>query len=605
MRWFAGSGNPAYIAFMFDTVGAGLAADKPERQAEACAQYCLDNEACVGFQLTEDGVCRGYNQFGSSISAPTDASVMGFVRVSLDTDAVEAGVEETLSSSVSFSTLHVPVMRTFELFDLPQPAARSLVAAHQDNCLALCEALKNMCQGVALLAVVDGGDRCVGVKDIGFAGGAPLPEAVVNFKKVVALFQPLPTTEEPTTEEPTTTTTTQEPTTTEPATGTPVLCDRIELVEGGGACRCASGCYTCMVDSLDTSKHLTCEVCAKGLFLNEAGECVEAGECPAGTYPTGSKNRGNACVALPFTCDAAQVIKDGTVLNSPSCDCSAGTMVCDFDAASVETARVCRDNTVLEGGACVASCSEGLIVYGDGSQGLECHPPVESCIHFVDRLPNGDRCRCDAFGDACKQCRNGPSAACLLCGEGQFLDTETGFCVEECPPGFVGLNADGGLRGGECVRQDQIPDPVQCRHWSIIESTGERCRCPNDCIECRLGGGLPDICLTCGSGKPLVDGACADECPSGQVLLGDGNWGRYCGAPVACQHWVDFIEGPNGVSERCICPSNCRQCVLGGASDQCTQCKAGKFLHNGVCINSCPAGTTAFIPAGNWGRECI
>ena len=104
-------------------------------------------------------------------------------------------------------------------------------------------------------------------------------------------------------------------------------------------------------------------------------------------------------------------------------------------------------------------------------------------------------------------------------------------------------------------------------------------------------------------GTYLLDGACVASCPTGQAMLGIGNFKRRCMAPFECQNGrLVGIEAAFG----CKCanddmtPSACQFCSFRANEfgQHCTRCLGGKYLRaDNRCHSSCDGtGLIAYNP---------
>lgn len=187
-----------------------------------------------------------------------------------------------------------------------------------------------------------------------------------------------------------------------------------------------------------------------------------------------------------------------------------------------------------------------------------------------------------------------PTAGCSL-----------GGCLHCTNEGTVCLECDATrfLANGKCKKK------VFCASNKVQylpEGSPEvKCRCGiSDCFRCLMEDGPVGTatCLRCKSAKYLHNGGCVEEteCSGGTVPSGPGNYGRSCEAPFAC------VKGKNSITnQRCKCmdPGNCFNCEYNERGHLCTKCKAGKFLHQGDCVDACPA-ELAHSGQGTFGLRC-
>jgi hypothetical protein len=93
-------------------------------------------------------------------------------------------------------------------------------------------------------------------------------------------------------------------------------------------------------------------------------------------------------------------------------------------------------------------------------------------------------------------------------------------CVDVCDEGTYGLYSS--LTGGMCIEE------LVCRHWLDTLPDGSRCRCSDNCRECRYRGSDDVSCEVCQSGTFLFEGSCVEACPEGTGAIGAGNVGLEC-----------------------------------------------------------------------------
>ena len=118
---------------------------------------------------------------------------------------------------------------------------------------------------------------------------------------------------------------------------------------------------------------------------------------------------------------------------------------------------------------------------------------------------------------------------------------------------------------------------------------------------------MPKICFACKSGWYMnsATGVCTQTCPAGLVGYGTNGQG-VCRRPHVCSN----NRVVNTTNEVCSCDEklsgtrSCNACSFGvDGSARCVECKNGKYLKDGVCVDKCPATTTHY-GLGRNGREC-
>lgn len=218
------------------------------------------------------------------------------------------------------------------------------------------------------------------------------------------------------------------------------------------------------------------------------------------------------------------------------------------------------------------SCGEDLAPWGEKFAGRECRKP------FLCLL--ADDCECPLGG--CNDCSVGADGAtCTVCRDDRYL-------VE-----------------GKCKKD------ITCKGSKYLE-TGDKCGCKFDdevdCHTCEHTGGAGNspvkTCTRCKNSKYFLAGRCveASECPTGLVPAGASSYGRLCTAPFTCKNGKALDGSEEG--KKCTCDTaNCHTCVWSESGSKCTRCKSKTYLHDGACVDSCPASLTGF-GAGSSGRYC-
>ncbi|XP_027744997.1 extracellular matrix protein FRAS1 [Empidonax traillii] len=335
------------------------------------------------------------------------------------------------------------------------------------------------------------------------------------------------------------------------------------------SCRACSGagparCLQCRAPEDVLQPHLPREGALHGLCLSHCqarfhvdstGVCRECHSSCAGCVGDSAQD----CTA----CVAPQVLLEGRCL--PACPeglfgrggrCSACHPSCKTcQGPSDGECLTCHPHTALARGKCRTSCKEeqylNLVGYC-----VDCHPLCRQCVADLRdtgsvclqcqnsrHLLLGDRCVPDcpaghyAQSGACKRCHpscktctaEGPSA-CSSCNSSLVL-SHTGTCVPSCSPGYYRDD-----------RHTCTPCSSQC--WSCDSAAG--------CTSCR------------DPAKVLLFGECQYE-------------------SCAQQYYLDFS------SKTCReCDWSCNACK-GPQRTDCLQCMEGHVLHEGACVEQCPA----------------
>lgn len=216
----------------------------------------------------------------------------------------------------------------------------------------------------------------------------------------------------------------------------------------------------------------------------------------------------------------------------------------------------CGDSAYLHLGECIQSCPPNTTPVGTGRFNRECVPHL--CIENEN---------------SCGVC-NEQNTRCTRCRHGRYL--HNGECLEVCPEGF--LEEGVGNWGKLCVPDGCIPNKRGCK-----TCTADR-----------------EACTRCAQYKALYDGECVDECPPGFELKPGYN-------PNSRYNRECIEELP--VSACRSSENNCETCDGGSGAtaglygDRCVKCRNSRYLHNGECIATCPAGYSE-VGTGRWNRIC-
>ncbi|EAU81977.1 FRAS1 protein [Coprinopsis cinerea okayama7 len=260
---------------------------------------------------------------------------------------------------------------------------------------------------------------------------------------------------------------------------------------------------------------------------------------------------------------------------------------------------VCPPN--FSGTSC-ESCAAGFF-------GPRCEPCPEGCEDCDEGISGSGRClsqpispsdprSCDCVNGECN-----PDGTCT-CNDG-WQDGVEGKC-SQCTSGFFLSNSgdcsacDVGCRecsSGNAVCTQCRPgftqdpnDRTKCNPVIQTDSTGAACGpnafsdgqqcqlCDRSCGRCF--GPSSTNCLTCAAGTFMFEGRCVSADSNGICA---GSNGR-------------IADALKGVCE--ACPSKCSSCSIPGFNGatpvsqvRCTQCLPGSVLHEGRCLDNCPAGT--------------
>eukprot|EP00037_Helgoeca_nana_P030437 m.375995 g.375995 ORF g.375995 m.375995 type:complete len:414 (+) comp28189_c0_seq2:112-1353(+) len=210
----------------------------------------------------------------------------------------------------------------------------------------------------------------------------------------------------------------------------------------------------------------------------------------------------------------------------------------------------CRESKYLLNGVCVDSCPAGYDSEGSGLYRRQCVP-----------LPAPGYC--GAYEHNCLTC-NAESTMCTRCRNSRYL--HNGTCLQNCPNAYIEQGF--GRFGRQCA----------------MMSPGQTCLARTmGCHDCSS----MTACGKCRDQQYLHNGTCIPACPPNTVPVGTGNYGRVC-------ETIGLSCTPRA--------ADCQDCNTQGTA--CTKCRNSRYLHNDVCIETCPAGTRA-RGIGTYNRECV
>ncbi|EDQ90289.1 uncharacterized protein MONBRDRAFT_24594 [Monosiga brevicollis MX1] len=205
---------------------------------------------------------------------------------------------------------------------------------------------------------------------------------------------------------------------------------------------------------------------------------------------------------------------------------------------------VCKNKFLLHNGACRETCPAGFEAVGKGQFN-----------RFCREIQVEEPTCADEF---CHDCA-GNRSVCTVCSSGRYL--HAGACLEHCPAGY------------EEVGRGNFNN--ECRLEALAGCAD------NECYSCEEDR---DLCTMCKNGYFLHEDGCVASCPSGYEPVGRGNFGKYCQlAAFACAD--EF----------------CHDCSAD--RNVCSVCGSGRFLFDGACLASCPAGYVN-VGSGNYRNTC-
>ncbi|KCV68128.1 TKL protein kinase [Fonticula alba] len=301
------------------------------------------------------------------------------------------------------------------------------------------------------------------------------------------------------------------------APGTPLMldtscvaaCPGTHFAAGGALCLpCSPYCGRCSGPGRDQ-----CTACPADRVLVPAGECL--GACPAGQYAR------------------QQPGHDGPVCQP----CSASCWQCSGPGPGQCTA--CMGDMLLQDGQCVAACAGGSFACGPAGRCLPCPAGCATCRHLASRpdgcvaqctscqgalllspvggtcgeacppgefLPRGEAAQggvCQPCAPACAGCHERADRCTKCAGPGHWLRSDTGACVEACPPAGLAMSP---------VEQVCLACGQDCERCAAGPATPGCTLAPDGRLECPT----PAACHACVAGLFLLNGAsCVADCPAG------------------------------------------------------------------------------------------
>ncbi|XP_048114060.1 proprotein convertase subtilisin/kexin type 5 isoform X1 [Alosa alosa] len=359
----------------------------------------------------------------------------------------------------------------------------------------------------------------------------------------------------------------------------PVPCQQGQYFDGiDSECHyCDVSCKTCF-----GPKALDCSSCFTGYILDQEGACVE--HCVPGSFANVMSQLCEECSPNCETCEGASdkcvSCKSGPfklLLHQGRCwsncpdgffetaegmceACEAPCVTCDVSGSQCLS---CGEGNFLEGGQCRVNCSLDRSYAAADGMCRRCAPHCDACID----------------DKTCSKCSflylllNGVCQA--SCPEGYFEDLDEGHCVR-CHPSCATCS---GPLADDC-ETCSTPTPKlyegtcseECPDSTYFETSTRECQeCHQTCARCT--GPEPNLCTQCGKGlaldpNTLMCGVTGDSgCPPRTFLHAN----RF--TCQACQRQCQSCEGPG--------PADCLTCAL------------PRYLHKGLCVSECPAGSYA------------
>ena len=398
-------------------------------------------------------------------------------------------------------------------------------------------------------------------------------------------------------------------------------------------------CLTCLPNCLTCATPTVCSQCVSPQYQLINGNCVN---CLGSSVADPITGRCVPCPANCVTClnstycsqcNPSTLAVNGTCITclSPCSTCANGVSSCSscitgYVLAGTSCVQSCPnpDQSIINGrcqcrfgflfnGICVRACPPG---FGPDFLGV-CVPCSQNCDNCSTSVAICTQCRVGYSPDPnqrsnCIQnagCSYGQASAstfCVrLCDVGTFFFN--GFCIAECPVGYVVNSANSG-----CVpRQTTITCQVgqvsylgQCLSScpaNTYVSGGSCLNCSLNCNSCANN----TFCLNCDIGFYLSGGSCLQSaiCAPPQLSLQDncviscptGTYSTGSNCVRVCDDSLNFLNGfcfsacPNGLFSNgfaCVptCPAG--QAPINGvcSGNSSTGCQPGSFLSGTNCL---------------------
>lgn len=384
-----------------------------------------------------------------------------------------------------------------------------------------------------------------------------------------------------------------------------LLCDTsLNLVYSNGVCACKPYYF------VDASNNGTCQPCSDPLCVT----CVT-------TSTTCTMCSGNSTLVTSSTSATSCVCIDGFYRSGGVCvPCPIGCATCTSPTACLTCANSVNATTGLatRGNTTVnCACLAGFYDVNTTAVCAPCSPLCATCFNTptnctscntaANFIAQQNSCvcapqfyllgtTCVACSPICQTCAVS-SIYCLTCPSMRVLAGTSNPAYKTCScnttAGYVEVD-------NVCVDATCSDIDPYCRQCSL-DLTGLRLRTCYNCIgnrvyvqnQCVCAPGFYEnankVCTPCGAGcQQCTNATVCLSCASASTPNGDGT--------CSCRTGSLLITFANGLYCQ-PCTINCASCSV--VSSNCTSCKNGMVLQNGVCI--CPVGT---YPSAD-GLQCI
>ena len=355
-----------------------------------------------------------------------------------------------------------------------------------------------------------------------------------------------------------------------------VSCGENQFSFSGICVDCSPSCYGCQYTPQNclqcASGYVrTGSICQRGclsyqFFDSTQQKCISCGPscatCTSYSYCTTCQNaaitpRGGVCSNCPYpcnTCDATGTCTSclsGFYFFQGACQTT-----CPSGALPVNGVCQCSSG-IISNGQCVTSCGSGFTSIGGSCQ--PCNSNCAQCSGSIDRCTS-------CIGGFTLDANSFKCVSVALCPYGQ--DISSGVCINICDQGFYYYE-------GICIYGGCFSGYIPNSFGGCVRQAGSTATQKKN---------TP----TCNQNQFIANGQCVGSCPSG--YYGDTN-SRQC---LTC---------PNNCIS-CFNSNFCVVCASGyqasnGVCSATSACPNNQFQYNGLCINSCPVGTSSS------GSQCL
>ena len=395
-------------------------------------------------------------------------------------------------------------------------------------------------------------------------------------------------------------------------------------------------CWTCPAGSWAASGDGECWLCEAGTSTGSqmgSSDLEDCQVCPGGTWSHEGDGSCTKCAAGHTSIPKSKDVSECTICPAGSW-AQSGDPLCTLCSAGTSTNGQAGSNFFSD----CATCPAGSWSFeGDGSC-TDCPKGTSTNSQTGSDAPS-DCTVCPAGSwaasgaGACSQCPAGSStngiigssdsSACMLCSPGSWAETGDGSCTP-CPGGTTSFAGAIWILACTTCPVDTWAasgDPV-CSNCPEGTTSSAGSDDPLDCTQCPAGywsaPGDPD-CTPCDAGTTAPagsdDAGDCQQCPAGtwsnqgSSSCSDCFIGTYSGPGAA-----DCTDCPDGEYQDLTGQASCKscsdwlaECVTCSDVPDCTLCdevSATPWLHQGICIASCPAQGAFYNDDSNTPNIC-